>query len=161
MFLAFTLTIHSNLQPGTRTNCKTPVITVISVEIEDFLWPFKQQQGSSNAISWPREESRDDHSNWSKVDRKRQESYDIMSSESCSVVSSSLWSHGLYSPWNSPGQNTGVGSLSLLQGSSQPRSSALQVDSLPAKPQGKPTSRWNIKMDTNELLYQRGTASQT
>jgi len=27
-----------------------------------------------------------------------------------------LRSHGLYSPWNSPGQNTGVGSLSLLQG---------------------------------------------
>ena len=27
-----------------------------------------------------------------------------------------LLSHGLYSPWNSPGQNTGVGSLSLLQG---------------------------------------------
>ena len=24
--------------------------------------------------------------------------------------------HGLYSPWNSPGQNTGMGSLSLLQG---------------------------------------------
>ena len=24
--------------------------------------------------------------------------------------------HGLYSPWNSPGQNTGVDSLSLLQG---------------------------------------------
>ena len=24
--------------------------------------------------------------------------------------------HGLYSPWNSPGQNTGVGSLSLRQG---------------------------------------------
>ena len=24
--------------------------------------------------------------------------------------------HGLYDPWNSPGQNTGVGSLSLLQG---------------------------------------------
>ena len=37
-------------------------------------------------------------------------------SESCSVVSSSLWPHGLYSPWNSPGQNTRVGSLSLLQG---------------------------------------------
>ena len=32
---------------------------------------------------------------------------------------SSVWlfhPHGLYSPWNSPGQNTGVGSLSLLQG---------------------------------------------
>ena len=26
-----------------------------------------------------------------------------------------------YSPWNFPGQNTGVGSFSLLQGSSQPR----------------------------------------
>ena len=35
-----------------------------------------------------------------------------------SVMSDSL---RLYSPWNSPGQNTGVGSLSLLQGSSQPR----------------------------------------
>ena len=31
-------------------------------------------------------------------------------------MSNSLWPHGLYSPWNSPGQNTGVGSLSLLQG---------------------------------------------
>ena len=27
-----------------------------------------------------------------------------------------LVTHGLYSPWNSPGQNPGVGSLSLLQG---------------------------------------------
>ena len=35
-------------------------------------------------------------------------------SESHSVVSDSLHPHGLYSPWNSPGQNTGVGSLSLL-----------------------------------------------
>ena len=32
-----------------------------------------------------------------------------------SVVSNSLWPQGLYSPWNSPGQNTGGGSLSLLQ----------------------------------------------
>ena len=31
-------------------------------------------------------------------------------------MSNSLWPHGLYSPWNSLGQNTGVGSLSLLQG---------------------------------------------
>ena len=37
-------------------------------------------------------------------------------SESCSVVSDSLRPHGLYSPWNSPNQNTTVGSLSLLQG---------------------------------------------
>ena len=31
-------------------------------------------------------------------------------------MSDSLQPYGLYSPWNSPGQNTGVGSLSLLQG---------------------------------------------
>ena len=37
-------------------------------------------------------------------------------SESRSVMSESLQPHGLYSPWNSPGQNAGVGSLSLLQG---------------------------------------------
>ena len=36
-------------------------------------------------------------------------------SNSRSVVSDSLPPHGLHSPWNSPGQNTGVGNLSLLQ----------------------------------------------
>ena len=37
-------------------------------------------------------------------------------SESSSAMSDSLWPHGLYTPWNSLGQNTGMGSLSLLQG---------------------------------------------
>ena len=37
-------------------------------------------------------------------------------SESRSVMSDSLRPHRLYSPWNSPGQNTGMCSLSLLQG---------------------------------------------
>ena len=37
-------------------------------------------------------------------------------SEGRSVVSSSLRPLGLYSLWNSPGHNTGVGSLSLHQG---------------------------------------------
>ena len=64
-------------------------------------------------------------------------------SESHSVMSDSPRSQGLYSPWNSPGQNTGVGSLSLLQGifptpGIEPWSPKLQVDSLPAEPQGKP-----------------------
>ena len=36
--------------------------------------------------------------------------------ESHSVMSDSLRPHGLYSPWNSPGLNTGVGSRSLLHG---------------------------------------------
>ena len=48
----------------------------------------------------------------------------------------------IYSPWNAPGQNTGVGSLSLLQVTHpnpgiEPRSPVLQVDSLPAEPPGK------------------------
>ena len=38
-----------------------------------------------------------------------------MKSESHSVVSDSIVMDYIYSPWNSPGQNTGVGSLSLLR----------------------------------------------
>ena len=53
--------------------------------------------------------------------------------------------HIPYSPWNSPGQNTGTGSRSLLQGNLpnsgiEPRSPALQADCLPAEPPGKPTA---------------------
>ena len=53
-----------------------------------------------------------------------------------------------YSPWNSPRQNSGVGSCSHLQRifptqglnpDLQPRSPTLQVDSLPAEPRGSPT----------------------
>ena len=40
----------------------------------------------------------------------------VYKSESRSVVSDSLRPHELYSPWTSPGQNTEVGTLSLLQG---------------------------------------------
>ena len=40
---------------------------------------------------------------------------EVKCSESHSVMSDSLQLHGLHSPWNSLGQNTGVGSLSLLQ----------------------------------------------
>ena len=55
-------------------------------------------------------------------------------SESHLVMSNSLRPHGLYSPRNSPGQNTGVGSLSLPQGiflnpTIKPKSPALQADS--------------------------------
>ena len=58
-------------------------------------------------------------------------------------MSNSLRPHGLYSPWNSPGQNTGVGSCSLLQGNLphpgiEPRSPSLRADSLLAEPPGKP-----------------------
>ena len=46
---------------------------------------------------------------------KKAECQSESESESCSVVSDSLRPRGLYSPWNCPGQNTGMGSLSLLQ----------------------------------------------
>ena len=50
---------------------------------------------------------------------------------------------GLYSPWNSPGQNTGVDSLfpspgDLPNPGIKHRSPVLQADSLPAEPQGSP-----------------------
>ena len=41
--------------------------------------------------------------------------YSHFESESHPVVSNSLWPHGLYSPWNSPGENARMGSFSLLQ----------------------------------------------
>ena len=50
------------------------------------------------------------------IERERERERDIWVNESHSVVSNSLLPHGLYSPPNSPGQNTGMGSLSLLQG---------------------------------------------
>ena len=53
-------------------------------------------------------------------------------------MSDSLWPHGLHSPWNSPGQNTGVGSLFFSRGSSQPSSPTLQADSSPTELWGKP-----------------------
>ena len=62
-------------------------------------------------------------------------------SENHSVVSDSLGSHGLC-PWNSLGQNTGVGSLSLLQvifsNHDRTQAPALQADSLPVEPEEKP-----------------------
>ena len=75
-------------------------------------------------------------------------------SESPSVMSDSLWPHGLYSPWNSPGQNTGVGDLYLLQGifptqGSEPRPHTLWVDSLPTEPPGKPK---NTRVGSLSLL---------
>ena len=65
-----------------------------------------------------------------------------------SVVSDSLQTHRLAWPGStvhgdSPGANTGVGCHALLQGNlpnpeTEPRSSALQADSLPSEPAGKP-----------------------
>ena len=55
--------------------------------------------------------------------------YCITESETCSVMPNCLWPQGLYSPWNSPGDlpNPGI----------EPRSPALQANSLLSKPPGK------------------------
>ena len=59
-----------------------------------------------------------------------------------SVLSDSLRPHGLYSLWNSPGQNTGVGSRSFLQGIFPTQGLnpglTLQADSFLSEPPGKP-----------------------
>ena len=56
---------------------------------------------------------------WNSTQQQEETSYCYMQLKKKmwkSVMSDSLQPHGLYSPWNSPGQNTGVASLSLLQG---------------------------------------------
>ena len=75
-----------------------------------------------------------------QVQQRPRVNYQKNESESGLIMSDSLRPHGL---WNSPGQNTAVGSLSLLQGifptpGIEPKSPALQADSLPAELQGKP-----------------------
>ena len=107
-------------------------------KVNGILLSHKEEQ---NAICSNMDGSKDYHTKWSKpktnicankkknanlftkqkqTHRHRRQTYGYQSgkgeSESCSVTSYSLWPHGLYSPWNSPGQNTWVGSLSLLQG---------------------------------------------
>ena len=79
-------------------------------------------------------------------------------SASCSVVSDFLRPQGLYSLWNSPGQNTGVGSLSLLHGDLpnpgiEPRSLTLQADSLPAEPQGKPKNTGVVGLSLLQRIF--------
>ena len=78
----------------------------------------------------------------------------ISDSESRSALSYSLQPHGLYSLRNSPGQNTGVVSLSLLQGifptqGSNPGLLHCRQDSLPVEPLGKP---W---FDRNKYLREK------
>ena len=74
-----------------------------------------------------------------------------------------------YSPWTSPSQNTGVGSLSLLQGNLpnpgiEPRPPALWVDSLLPEPPGKPKntgvgSQWGAEMAETSVLWRSVSVS--
>ena len=80
-------------------------------------------------------------------------------------MSNSLQPHGLYSLWKSLGQNTGVGSLSLLQEifptpGLNPGLPHLQVDSSPAEPPGKPknTSVGSLSLLQEIFLTQTGVS---
>ena len=67
------------------------------------------EEGNGNSLQYSCLENPMDRGAWQGVHGVRKE-------DGHSAVSESLRPHGLHSPWNSPGQNTGVGSLSLLQG---------------------------------------------
>ena len=87
---------------------------------------------------------------WTAVHVHAQLTYMLGVKVSHSVVSDSLWPYGLYSPWNSPGQNTGHSVFpfrewepfaspgDLPNPGIKPRSPTLQMDSLPAEPLEKP-----------------------
>ena len=73
-------------------------------------------------------------------------------SESLSVMFKSLGPHGLKSPWNSLGQNTGVGSLSLLQG----------IFPTQGSNQGLPHCRWilyQLSHKGSPRILERGSLS--
>ena len=81
-----------------------------------------------------------------------------------SVMSDSA-TPGLYSPWNSSGQNTGVGSRSLLQRVNlpnpwiKPRSPALRVDSLQTELSGKPKVKVKVTQSCLILCSPGGSYS--
>ena len=89
-------------------------------------------------------------------------------------MSNSLRSHRPYSPWNSPGQNTGVSSLSLLQGIFPTQGLNpgllhcrqilffffLQADSLPAETQGKPNKTGVGSLSLLQQIFQTQESNQ-
>ena len=76
-------------------------------------------------------------------------------SESHSVVSDSSRPHGL---WNSPGQDTGLSGLSLLQGIFHTPGIQLELDSLPTELSGEPRvpTSWSFLMSQ---LFASGSQS--
>ena len=72
-------------------------------------------------------------------------------------MSNSLGPHGLYSPWNSPGQNTGGVAIHFFRGSFQPRNqtqvSRMQDDSLPTEPQRKPNIWFSLVAQSCLIVF--------
>ena len=71
-------------------------------------------------------------------------------------MSDSLQHHGLYSPWNSPGDLPGASPGDLPNPGVKPGSPALQVDSLPAELPGKPETEFYILIPETTPVWQQG-----
>ena len=92
--------------PNTTNHCPVP-------------GPLLSPPGPSMHLSWDCSQTLEAKPfTWCTQEKLTKDDFSPASSEneSCLVVSDSLRPRGLYRPGNSPCQNTGVGSLSLLQG---------------------------------------------
>ena len=93
---------------------KNPLEESMATHSSSLAWRIPMDRGVWQAIAHGISES--DTTKWLCTAQKNRTNSIQNQSESHSVVSDSLWLHGLCTPWNFPGQNTGVSSLSLLQG---------------------------------------------
>ena len=88
---------HTHSEGGTKSSANSGVLCKTAQQVEKHNrehWQVTISKRGNSGVSTPEKGETESHT----------------------VVSDSLQPHGLYRPWNSPGQNTGVGSLSLLQG---------------------------------------------
>ena len=88
---------------------KNPAAEVVGLEVETNLVTWKQEWSCLKqcGIQWV----------WGRLPREAKAAglwTTLQVNQSHSVVSDSFRPLGLHSPWDSPGQNTGMGSLSLL-----------------------------------------------
>ena len=87
--------------------------------------------------------------------RKPKTSKKVKVAQSCPTLCDP---HGLYSPWTSPGQNTGVGSPfpspgDLPNQGTGPRTPKLQAHSLPAEPPGKPKNTGKGRLSLLQCIF--------
>ena len=85
---------------GSECSTADPHILNLSPHLSSYQWRFATETAGSNPGNLY-------SSSWI---------FSLSETESHSVLSEFLSAHGLYSPWNPPGQKSGVGSLFLLQG---------------------------------------------
>ena len=100
-------------------NCLMRYTLLICIwDMSGFFWHFQNKNFSWSFIQKALSNWRVMSSKTQKPKTSNEEGAIILVkwTENLSVVADSLRPYGLYSPWNSPGQNTGVGRLSLLQG---------------------------------------------